>query len=218
MQYRQYSLILSSIFESLVSFCIITDFETVFTQRWRRKINDRSDYFVVNVRLNASYSYRVYDDHERNRQLAFQAHNRHCRFEREWREAEMRNHKNSWQEMNERETRIQDALRRHMTAQKRVRKCTETVTRIREKRSSSAWMQTGQTGSCRHGSMIVDYFVRREDTHVLDFICSDKFSNFYSVSTTLPSINLCVFYVTVVRRRIDVVFSSAIVSTCLTSQ
>ncbi len=71
MQYRQYSLILSSIFESLISFCIVTDFETVFTQRWRYKINDRSDYFVVNVRLNASYSYWVYDDHERNQQLAF---------------------------------------------------------------------------------------------------------------------------------------------------
>ncbi len=57
MQYRQYSFILSSILESLISFCIITEFKTVFTQRWCCKINDRSDYFVMNVELNASYSH-----------------------------------------------------------------------------------------------------------------------------------------------------------------
>lgn len=141
----------------------------------------------MNVRLNASYSHQVYDDHERNWQLAFQAHSRHSKFEREWRKAKMKNHKNSWHKINEKETRIQDALRRHMIAQKRIRKCTETATKIQEERLNSAWMQTEQIDSCRQKSMIVDYFIHREDTHVLDSICSDKFSNFYSVSTTFLS-------------------------------
>ncbi len=74
-----------------------------------------------------------------------------------------------------------------MVAQKRIRKRTGTAMEIRGERSSSAWMQTGQTDSCKQGAMIVDYFVRREDTHVLDSICSDKFPNFYFVSTTFLS-------------------------------
>ncbi len=144
----------------------------------------------MNVRLNASYSHWVYNDHKRNWQLAFQAHSRHSRhsrFEWEWRKAEMKNHKNSWHETDEKEIRIQDALKRYMIAQKQIRNCTETATKIQEKRSSSAWMQTEQINLCKQKSMIVDYFIHKEDIHVLNSIYSDKFSNFYSVSTTFLS-------------------------------
>jgi len=96
----------------------------------------------------------------------------------------MGNHKDSWHETDEEGARIQGALGRHMAAQKRIRKRTGTATGIRGERPSSAWMHTGQTGSCRQGPVIVGYFVRREDTHVFDSICSDKFPIFYSVSTT----------------------------------
>ncbi len=74
-----------------------------------------------------------------------------------------------------------------MTAQKWIRKCTETASRIWEERLSSAWMQIEQIDLCRQESMIIDYFVCKEDTYVLDSNCSDKFSNFYSVSTTFLS-------------------------------
>lgn len=94
-----------------------------------------------------------------------------------------------------------------MAAQERITKRAEVVTGVRERRPSSAWIQTGWR---RQGSVIV-----AEEIHMF-LILSDvnTFPNFYCVSTTLPSINLWTSCSTIVRRRVDVVSSPAIVSTC----
>jgi len=74
-----------------------------------------------------------------------------------------------------------------MAAQERIRERAEAVARVRGETLSSPWMQMGQTGWRRQESVIIGYFVRRRDPHVLYSVRGDKFPSFYSVSTTLAS-------------------------------
>ncbi len=72
-----------------------------------------------------------------------------------------------------------------MAALKRIRKRAEAVARVQGGTPSSASMQMGQTGWRRQESVIIGYFVRRRDPHVLYSVRGDKFPSFYFVSTTL---------------------------------